>query len=213
MSNGNDLKRVKKRSLAPLGQTTPIGDLDPHVRALAQQEHENIELLARRISELAERLARHETSILGRPPAKVKAGAKRPPGPPLSDIATEKQVAEALVKAIQNDILSCEFFDPTLGGSNGIVVNVAKPYLLRRTPFHGQTIFYPNGQSISYSYTDAQTRTATYGVDTETQMITPMYFINERIRIVLCNTGLFDGSGEKVKWEDANTAGRHWTEV
>ena len=49
-----------------------------------------------------------------------------------------------------------------------VTYKVLKPYLLRRTPFHGMTI---NG--LTYAYSSGSTRTVTDGTDTITENITP----------------------------------------
>src|SRR6185312_1528372 len=69
------------------------------------------------------------------------------------------------------DTLACNPFKAdgvTIDSS--ITVTVMKPWTLRRTPFDGKTV-----NSISYTYTDNATRTAT-GSTTETQKITQDYF-------------------------------------
>lgn len=77
-------------------------------------------------------------------------------------------VAFTLV-SVSNDYLVCT-------DANGNTVNIAKPYELRYTPFHGQTI---NG--ITYTYSSSTQRSATDGTDTETQYITPNYVAGAEI--------------------------------
>lgn len=97
-----------------------------------------------------------------------------------------------------NDYLSCT----NVGGG---VVNVAKPYMLRRSSFDGKTV-----DGVSYSYTAANARTASAdGEDDESQVITPDYFEDEKIIAVRHSTGVY-GANSEIKWEDLNTAGRCW---
>ncbi len=78
-----------------------------------------------------------------------------------------------------NDTITCEDGD-------GNTVYVAKPYDLRRTPFDGETV-----NNISYSYSDANTRTSSKaGNDDETEIITPAYYEDEVICAQRLNTGL-----------------------
>ena len=90
---------------------------------------------------------------------------------------------------------------------------VAKPWKLRRTPFHGQTI---NG--ITYSYTGIDQRTATRGSDEETQVIVPAYYAGGDYHDELrCIKGQIGGTGvevndEDVLWSDLNVDGRAWAQ-
>lgn len=97
--------------------------------------------------------------------------------PPLEDIRSFE------ITSIEDDFIGC---------TNGVIW---KPFLLRRTPFDGEIV---NG--ITYTYSDGETRSATDGVDTETQLITPDYYIGEEILCVLTQIG----------YVDLNTAGRCW---
>jgi hypothetical protein len=110
---------------------------------------------------------------------------------------------------------------------------VAKPWDLRKSPFHEQTI-----NDFTYEYTgsgeivgdDAQERTSDDGATVETQKVTPPYFTGALIlaaRGVSNGLGLTvtdvveipaeDGTGattaeveKQVEWIDLNTAGRAW---
>ena len=127
----------------------------------------------------------------------------------LSDIGTDSQVGHAYfqITAIGGDSLTCnEYFPET--DTTGSSVTVAKPFMLRKTPFDGETITYPNGDAIEYTY-DAvnpeRKRVSDDGATTKTQYMTPMYYVGEIIRAAKGETGV--GS---LVFEDQNTAGRHW---
>ena len=110
------------------------------------------------------------------------------------------------VKSESNDYLVCRTWDGTTEGSTDVLV--AKPYLLQRTPFHGVAVTYPNAQVITYTYAAAYERTADDTVDSETQIVTPRYFVDEEIIGIAVPRG---GTGvDDCDWMDLNTAGRHW---
>jgi hypothetical protein len=93
-------------------------------------------------------------------------------------------------------------------------IDVAKPWLLQRTPFDGETIDYPGagGQSITYTYTNDFTRTANDGTDSITELVTPRYHEGELIvavRIPVTSVGGSEGD-EAVAWMDLNTGARAW---
>ncbi len=110
------------------------------------------------------------------------------------------------VKSESNDYLTCRTWDGTDEGT--VDVKVAKPYLLRRTPFDFDTVIYPNGQEIAYIYSEDYERLANDGVDAEIQVMTPRYFVDEELTAI---SVLFGGTGvDECPWVDLNTAGRHW---
>lgn len=124
-------------------------------------------------------------------------------------------IARFRVKSLQNDYLVCRRYSPAVGTAVEVAgtvnIYVAKPYELRRTPFDGKTITY-GSQIITYTYSDECTRIATDGDDTETQVMTPLYFVDCEILAVMNISG---GTGLAVSdvpvmWEDLNTAGRFW---
>jgi hypothetical protein len=98
-----------------------------------------------------------------------------------------------------NDYLVCE-------DSAFNTFSVAKPYELRRTPFDTETI---NG--VTYTYASASERSATDGVDTETQYITPDYVAGHEIYAIKPKggTGLVDGDTNDIIWLEVNQ-GRAW---
>ena len=97
---------------------------------------------------------------------------------------------------------------------HGHAVFVEKPYILRKTPFDGETV-----NDVTYTYTTASLRTATDGTTEEDQAITPDYYVGEII-LAVHRRGVYDDpedaasvDGMVVCWTDLNTAGRCWAVV
>jgi len=118
------------------------------------------------------------------------------------------------LKAVYHDYLECKQLDGTTFAPE-VTVKVAKPYNLRKTPFHGKTI---NG--ITYTYTGTQSRTKTREGATENQVITPAYQVAvpgyDGDEIYACKPS--GGTGVKIDdedviWLDINNAGRAWAKV
>jgi hypothetical protein len=89
---------------------------------------------------------------------------------------------------------------------DGNAIVIAKPYLLRLTPFDGQV---HNG--IVYNFGASTTlREATLGATTEEQKVIPQYVTGD----VVFAAWVIDGSGVSgVNWQDINTDGRAWAKV
>lgn len=98
-------------------------------------------------------------------------------------------------------------------------VRVAKPYLLRQTPFDGTdangTAKTRNG--LTFEYSDGSTRTVTDSDGyTEEQVIVPGYVEGDIIyaaRGMLGGTGVLwtvNGEDYRVEWVDLNVDGRSW---
>ena len=101
------------------------------------------------------------------------------------------------------------------GETAGSIIYVAKPYLLRQTPFDGET-----RNSISYVYTDANTRTASKAGESDiTEVITTSYQIGDIIYAMspiaggLAVTITIDGLPVNPTWLDINVDGRVWSEL
>ena len=121
------------------------------------------------------------------------------------------------LKAVYDDYLECKQLNGTT--EVGPTIKVAKPYNLRKTPFHGKTI-----SGITYTYTGAQSRTKTRTSTStkENQVITPAYQVAvddddyDGDEIYACKpsggTGVKIGD-EDVIWLDINNAGRAWAKV
>jgi hypothetical protein len=92
----------------------------------------------------------------------------------------------------------------------GQQVQVAKPYLLRRSSFDGLSV-----EGVTYAYSDSNTRVASDDAEEEedeTQEITPSYYAGEKLTAIAHGTGVTTALGE-LQWEDLNTAGRCWAVV
>ena len=111
------------------------------------------------------------------------------------------------------DYIVCTAWNTVTSLAVGSTVNIAKPYLLRRTPFDGVTITFPNAQDIAYTYTENGTRTANDGTSSQSEILTPQYTVGE---LLIAFTGMSGGSGVTVSdsmlvWMDVNTGGRQWS--
>ncbi len=112
------------------------------------------------------------------------------------------------VIADQGDYLTCYSYSGDAVTSS--VINVAKPYLLRKTPFDGSS-----RNSISFVYSSNSARTATSG-DTEDQVIVPSYVAGDEILAVtniVGSTGVRDSGNKLITWDDLNRDGRAWAKV
>ena len=115
-----------------------------------------------------------------------------------------------LIDSDEGDYLVCYPFDGETVGDDP--VNVAKPYLLRKTPFDGNT---RNGVSYAYDISDPAKRVATKVSDstTQTEVITPSYQVAEdevwATKVDTGGTGVVDGDGNDVVWLE-DDQGRAW---
>jgi hypothetical protein len=136
-----------------------------------------------------------------------------------SSRASGRAIVDVKVTAIQDDYLECTRYTPgetTAGGS----IEVARAYMLRRTPFDGSTITYENGQAVAYTYATGRSRTADDGTTSETQVLTPDYWIGEILTAVGGPTGVtyektVDGATATVEvlYSDITPSGRYWAKV
>lgn len=105
----------------------------------------------------------------------------------------------------QNDHLVCRSLGAD-GAIYGSDINVAKPYLLRRTPFDGLA-----RNSITYTYSAANVRLADDDTDTETQVIVPSYVVGDTVYGVSVQPDagvVVDGAA--LRFIDLNLDGRAW---
>jgi len=126
--------------------------------------------------------------------------------------ATPLHIAWFAITEIQDDYMVCNQIDAQSGLAGKTVYNVALPYELRKTTYDGASIVYPSS-TVAYAYTTSQTRTADDGATSETQRITPEYYVGARLRAVNVETGVNDANGVKVTWEDLNTTGRYFATI
>lgn len=90
--------------------------------------------------------------------------------------------------------------------ANSQNITVAKPYLLRRTPFDGLT-----RSGISYAYSSDIARTATLDATTESQVIVPSFVTGDLLFVADEISG---GTGvDGVSLIDLNVDGRAWAQV
>jgi len=105
------------------------------------------------------------------------------------------------------DYIVCRTWNGTTEGTKDILV--ALPYLLQRTPFHGQT---RNG--VTYGYITNRRRTANNGTEVLTEGVTPSYVLSDEIWAVLAGSGgsgvVEEGTGKPARWLDKNRDGRAW---
>lgn len=123
------------------------------------------------------------------------------------------------VLTVEADYIRCESQDGTFeNDGNEDVWNIAKPYLLRRTPFEGTDASGATRtrNGITYSYADNESRTATLTATgaTEDQAIVPSYQAGDILYAIgPMATGVrFDRDDDTVdvEWLDLNTDGRTW---
>ena len=100
------------------------------------------------------------------------------------------------------------------GDTSGGFIVVAKPHLLRRTPFDGVTI-----DGVEYTYTAHEARTAVDDEGTESQVVVPNYVAGDEILAIRSPTGgsglviTVNGVNKVIEWLDLNSGGRAWAEV
>jgi hypothetical protein len=105
-----------------------------------------------------------------------------------------------------------QVYDSGLDAGNPVQILVAKPYILQRSPWDGQTVTI-NGIAYTYSYGATGSRVAIIGTSgSVTQNITPSYFPGDIIEGIKVPTGYTDPTlNVPVVWVDANLAARKWT--
>ena len=156
---------------------------------------ENEPISARKLEELRDGLDR---LIEGTEPRQVA-----------TELPAAPQVFQGEIIALAADHITVVEYRVYLGG--GIVrgttaIEVAKPWLLRRTPFDGGS-----RDGVSYTYTSDQQRTAISGPDTRIEHVTPGYLIGDVVyclRTVLGATGVENAGAMIPALEIAG--GRMW---
>lgn len=123
-------------------------------------------------------------------------------------LANQGLLQQVSVVSVEGDYLVCNPVT-TEGVNTEVQKNIAKPYLLRRTPFDEGS---RNG--ISYSYTSDIARTADDGSETEDQVIVPAYVAGDLllVRSVTPNTMVTVGE-VTLKLIDMNNDGRAWAKL
>lgn len=122
------------------------------------------------------------------------------------------EIKQFRLKSVQDDYLVCRTWDGTTEGETDY--NVAKPYDLRRTGWHGVTVTYSlesilgASASVSYFY---QTGTYRIANGTEHQGIRPFYVPDKTViyAVKADHTGVEDAPD----WIDLNTDARAWAAI
>lgn len=162
-------------------------------------------LTARRLNQLGERFTRLERD------ARTVDLTGRPRGIP-------KKVAQRMrLKSVGYDYITCRTLDED-GNEGDEDIIVAKPEELQRTPWDGKTI-----AGVAYTISGVQARNATQSspAANETQVVIPTYQVavtNYDGSVIFAvkpygGTGVVDGDGVPVEWQDLNVAGRAWAKV
>ena len=129
-------------------------------------------------------------------------GARRTPFDPVKGrfaALSLKEITEVTVRSESDDCLICE-------DNHGEQVVVAKPWMVRRSPFDGKTI---NG--FTYTYTSANTRDSDDGSEVQVQEITPSYFDGMVIMVVPYRTDVQISEGRRINvdWVELS-GGQSW---
>ena len=117
------------------------------------------------------------------------------------------QILQARIVVIAIDWVECNVYQFIEGGASWTGPSqfvVGLPWLLRQTPFDGQTY---NG--VTYNYTGIHVREATAAAVTETQRITPDYVLGDVIYVARYIRG-GTGISQNLESIDLNLDGRCW---
>jgi hypothetical protein len=161
---------------------------------------------ARILRQLRTKLARTSgTGVSNFPDAlSIISSARRVLAPPPGGGST---ISQFRVFSVQEDHLVCRTWDGSTEGVDDI--NIAKPYLLRRTPFDGQLV---NGKT--YTYTSNTERNVDDGANNEDQLIIPRYTDPSQPTIYAATSLALpidvEVGGLKLIWVDINADGRAW---
>jgi hypothetical protein len=149
----------------------------------------------------------HRTIIGGNGVSVQSMGNQVVIGPPGTGPLPRALSIFVIVVAEFADYLTCRLTHPSTGSTGG-TFSVAKPYMLMRTPFDNLSTTFPDG-AVSYVYSQHWERVATRGAS-ETQIVTPRYWVGEQLRAIRGNVGINDLTPRPIVYQDINTAGRHW---
>jgi len=135
-------------------------------------------------------------------------------------------IRQMRVKSVADDALVCIAWPgAVLGGSldeanptdsvdGEFEETVAKPWRLRKTPFHGRTVripleFSPFAMTVSYNYLGASARAAT---KVGTSIVEKQYIVPRYVKGDVIYVGTSDATGiEGVQLIDLNVDGRAWS--
>ena len=123
----------------------------------------------------------------------------------IGEIIAAVETKIMIIKQINDDYLQCREWD---GQTEGDEFNVARPWLLRRSPFDGSS-----RAGFSYSYTTNQRRVSDApNLDPETQVITPAYVLGDNITAIRSETLVNDVFNQDVDWLEISPI-RVWASV
>lgn len=145
--------------------------------------------------------------------ARLEATRPPPASEPVA-FGDGRRLQRMRVKTVGDDWLICRTWDGSREGAAD--VKVAKPYKLRRGPFHGLTI-----AGLTYTYQDPQRRTVTNAAGSETQVIVPTYqapsgtYPGDEIMALWRPRGGTGVAADEtpVAWLDLNVDARAWAEA
>lgn len=133
---------------------------------------------------------------------------------PWTRLSRAADIRWAVIEVVYDDYLQCKFWTPQFAEAYGASFNVAKPFLLQRTPFDGEMISYIDGEQIYYTqdavYTNHK-RLHDNLEDSSNFVITPNYYEGEPILIVKTYTNV-QVSGSFLTWIELGM-GRYWARV
>lgn len=131
-----------------------------------------------------------------------------------ASVSGGSSIVELVIVSEFGDYLECQTI---VTSGDPVTVYVAKPYFFRKSVFDGNTI---NGITYAYSLetgTINGDRLASSADYTETQILTPKYYPDDRIIAISYATGLQTDITEtgqteptSIVWLDLNVAGRAW---
>lgn len=154
-------------------------------------------LEARKLNQVVEAITRQEQ---GAPAIQQRVASE----------VTLPEIRQFKVTEVLQDYLVCLPWDGVAEGT--ALTYVAKPPTLRAS------VTARNGITYTGVSTNGQTRTATSGSDSETQVIIPTYLLGDvlyAVRNVKGGTGVTreaGGADVPVVWQDLNVDGRQWAE-
>jgi len=128
-------------------------------------------------------------------------------------VQTFTQMRQFRIVSIKGDYLFAEPFNGV--STEGGLIKIAKPFLLRRTPFDGTVG--RNGFTFVYTTDTERVSTKTSDSTTEIQVIVPSYVVKD---VIFCIKNIDGGTGVTavvanepsvpVIWIDMNLDGRFW---
>lgn len=137
-------------------------------------------------------------------------------------VSKKIQVAQFIVKEIQDDYLNCLKYSSTAGelpasATSDDWIKVAKPFELRFTDWDGQTV---DGLTFSYALVDfdwARRRATRVSDDvSEIQIIARPWYVGEiiyAIKGISGGTFAFDADEVPISWLDLNNTARAWAKT